>query len=116
MEKASGLDAGVEATGARRHAPDGLDRVVARLVSQAFARMGPRPAQVRRFPDRGAEPFVAAAAVDRAGGGIGNNVVHRPRLAERSAQRPRPPFGVMEGAIDEFIDELSQRDEAPGVK
>src|ERR1700722_6299583 len=87
-EQPGRLDAGIEATRAAGHTPHRFDRLVARLVREPGARMGPAGAAIGRFPDRRAEPFIAAAAVDRAGLGIADHVVDRPRLAERAAQPP----------------------------
>src|SRR5438552_7605351 len=93
-EQPGRLNACVQAPRTRRHAPDSLDRRFARLVRQTLARMRPRGAHIGGLPDGRAEPFVAAAAVDRPRDRICDDVVHRPCLAERTAQLPRTPPGV----------------------
>ena len=93
-EQPGRLDAGVEAARGRGHAPDRLDRLLALEIGETRARMGPARAQILGLPDRRAEPFVAAAAIDRAGLRVGLDVVQGPGLAERAAQLPRPPPGV----------------------
>src|SRR5258708_37393444 len=46
------------------------------------------------LPDGGAEPGVPDAAMDGAAYGIADGFVHRPCLAERTAQLPRISLGV----------------------
>src|SRR2546422_10715117 len=93
-EQPGGFNACVEAPRTRRNTPDSLDRCFSRLVRQTLARMRPRCAHIGRLPDGRAEPFVAAAAIDRPRSRIGDDVVHRPCLAERTAKLPRTPLGI----------------------
>ena len=72
-EQAGRLHAGIEHAVALGQAPHRLDRLGARLIGQALARMRPCRAEILGFPDRRAEPFIAAAAIDRAG----RRVAHR---------------------------------------
>ena len=93
-EQPGRLHTGIEAAIARRHAPHRLDRLFARLVGEALARVRPALAEIGRLPDGRAEPFVAAASIDRAGFGVADNMVHRPVLAEGTAEFPRFAPGV----------------------
>ena len=84
-EQPGRLHAGIEAAVLRRHAPHRLDRLVAGLIGEAGAGMRPALAEIGGFPDGRAEPFIAAAAIDRAGLGVADDMVHRPVLAEGTA-------------------------------
>src|SRR5271165_2031193 len=85
-EQSGRFDAGVETARARSEAPDRLDGVLAGRIGEALARVGPGGAEIGGFPDRRAKPFVAAAGVDRAVGGVGDDMVDGPSLAEGAAQ------------------------------
>ena len=87
-EQSGGLDAGVDAAVAAGEAPDRLDRLLVRGIGDPLAGMGPFCPEVGGLPDRGAEPLIATAGIDRAGFRVSDDVVHRPGFAERAAQRP----------------------------
>jgi hypothetical protein len=82
------LDPGVKLSVLRREAPYRLDRFLVSPVGKPFGRACPRRAEIGGFPDRSAEPSVAAARVNCAVSRIGNDVVDRPGLAEWTAQFP----------------------------
>ncbi len=56
--------------------------------------MAPAFAEIVGLPHRRAEPFIAAAGIDRACLVIGDDVVDRPGVAERAFQAPGPPLGA----------------------
>src|ERR671913_2336814 len=91
-EQAGRLDAGIKAAVASGEAPNRLDGLLAWAIGKPLARMGPARPEISGLPDGRAEPFVAAPGVDGPRRRIGDDVVHRPRLAVGTPKSPGLPI------------------------
>ena len=87
-EEPGRLDAGEDRAVGSRHVPDGGDRRPVVAVGQAGRRVRPGLAEVVGAPDGRAVPRTPGGGVDRPARRVDADVVDRPALAERAAQRP----------------------------
>ena len=81
------LHAGIEPPIAMaRQAPHRFDRIFARLIGKALARMRPCRAEIAGLPHGRSEPLVSAPGIESAALLIGDDMVHRPIARSRPAE------------------------------